>query len=54
MDQKGDKIWLNFLAEFTFNYNHSLHRTIGMRPIDVNDKTYNEVFEYYTANGLVK
>ena len=44
MDEKGDKNWHDFLAEFTFNYNHSVHRTIGMRPIDVNEKNYDEVF----------
>ena len=45
MHEKGEKNWHDFLAEFTYNYNHSFHRTIGMRPIDVNDKTYDEVFE---------
>ena len=45
MDEKGDKNWHDFLAEFTYNYNHSFHCKIGMRPIDVNKKTYDEVFE---------
>ena len=45
MDEKGEKNWHDFLSEFTYNYNHSFHRTIGMRPINVNEKTYDEVFE---------
>ena len=45
MDEKGEKNWHDFLAEFTYNYNHSFHRTIGMRPIDVNEETYEKVFE---------
>ena len=44
MDEKGEKNWHDFLAEFTFNYNHSVHRTIGMRPVDVSKKNYDEVF----------
>ena len=35
MDEKGEKNWNDFLSDFTYNYNHSVHRTIGMRPIDV-------------------
>ena len=45
MDEKEEKNWHDFLTEFAYNYNHSFHRTIGMKPIDVNEKTYNEVFE---------
>ena len=48
MDEKGDKNWHDFLAEFTFNYNHSFHRTIGMRPIDVSRMRYLKI---YMENG---
>ena len=44
MDEKGDKNWHDFLAEFTYNYNHSVHCTIKKRPADVSEKNYNEVF----------
>ena len=45
MDQKGDKNWHEYLSHFTFNYNHSKHSTIKMRPVDVNKKNEEEVFE---------
>ena len=45
MDQKGEKNWHDYLADFTFNYNHSKHSTIKMRPIDVSEKNEKEVFE---------
>ena len=44
MDKNRDKNWHDFLTEFTFNYNHSVHRTIGMRPVDDSEKNYDEVF----------
>ena len=45
MDHKGEKNWHDYLANFTFNYNHSIHSTIKMKPIDVNEKNEKEVFE---------
>ena len=44
MDEKGEKDWHEFLSKFTFNYNHSVHSTIKMRPVDVSEKNYDEVF----------
>ena len=44
MDQKGEKNWHDYLANFTYNYNHSKHSTIKMRPIDVDEKNEKEVF----------
>ena len=54
MDEKGDKNWHDFLTEFTFNYNHSVHSTIKMRPIDVNEKNYDEVFQTLYGKWTVK
>ena len=45
MDEKGEKNWHEFLSHFTYNYNYPVHSTIKMRPIDVNEKIYDEVFE---------
>ena len=45
MDEKGEKNWQEYLANFTFNYNHSKHSTIKMRPVDVSEKNEKEVFE---------
>ena len=45
MDEKKDKNWHEYLAHFTFNYNHSKHSTIKMRPVDVSKKNEQEVFE---------
>ena len=45
MDQKGEKNWHDYLSQFTYNYNHSKHSTIKMRPTDVNGKNEKEVFE---------
>ena len=44
MDEKGEKNWHEFLSHFTYNYNHSVHSTIKMRPVDVDKKNYDEVF----------
>ena len=45
MDHKRDKNWEQYLAHFTYNYNHSRHSTIKMRPSDVSRKNEREVFE---------
>ena len=45
MDQKGEKNWHEYLAHFTFNYNHPKHSTIEVRPVDVNKNNEQEVFE---------
>ena len=55
MDHKGKKNWHDYLANFTYNYNHSKHSTIKMRPINVNEKNEKEVFEnlYGDVSGIV-
>ena len=45
MDHKREKNWHEYLAHFTFNYNHSKHSTIKMCPADVSKDNKEEVFE---------
>ena len=45
MDEKRDKNWHKYLAHFTYNYNHSRHSSIKMRPVDVDKDSEKEVFE---------
>lgn len=40
---QGSYKWLSMLPGLLNKYNNRVHRSIGMRPIDVNDKTVNAV-----------
>ena len=35
--------WTNILQDAVHAYNHSIHRTIGMRPVDVSSENVNEI-----------
>lgn len=37
-------VYYNVLDKFIYAYNHTYHRSIKMRPIDVNEKNQNQVF----------
>ena len=37
--------WINVLQDFVKNYNHRVHRTIKMRPVDVNEMNAMDVWE---------
>lgn len=41
----GSHNWINVLQDLVDAYNHSVHRSIGMRPIDVDQDNSQEVFE---------
>lgn len=43
---RGSYRWINLLQPITNAYNHTVHRTIGMRPIDVSPKTRLNVYDY--------
>lgn len=54
MDLKRDKNWHEYLAHLTYNYNHSRHSTVKMRPVDVSKKNEKEVFENLYGNWIGK
>ncbi|CAB3989945.1 integrase core domain-containing [Paramuricea clavata] len=37
-------VWVDVLPDFVNSYNHSKHRTIGMKPADVNENNKDEVW----------
>jgi hypothetical protein len=38
------KVWVDVLPAFVKSYNNSTHRTIGMKPVNVNEKNKDEVW----------
>ena len=54
MDEKNKKEWAAYLIDFTFNYNHSKHSTIGFKPVEVNEKNKEQVFEDLHGNWTGK
>ena len=44
--QNKTKRWYDVIHQFTSNYNKTYHRSIGMAPIDVNDKNREPVFKH--------
>jgi hypothetical protein len=38
------KVWVDVLPAFVKSYNNSTHRTIGMKPVDVNEENKDEVW----------
>ena len=49
--------WVNILDEIIRDYNNSIHRTIGMKPIEVNkgnEKDLLEIVFKYTPPDLIK
>ncbi len=42
---KGSHKWIDVLQQFIANYNRTYHRSIKMRPIDVNDDNRRAVFQ---------
>ncbi len=49
---KGTHAWIDVLDDLTDNYNHSKHRTIMMRPADVNQSNKDQV--WVTLYGYVQ
>jgi len=54
-EQNNSKRYMDVLPELINSYNHSKHRTIGMRPVDVNKhnvkKIFNRVYGKHFANS---
>jgi predicted methyltransferase len=42
--QNNTKVWIDVLSSFVKSYNESKHRTIQMKPADVNEKNKDEVW----------
>ncbi len=49
---KGTHAWIDILDDLTDNYNHSKHRTIMMRPADVNQSNNDQV--WVTLYGYIQ
>lgn len=47
---QGNYKWLNILPKIVEDYNNSVHRTIGMKPKDVNEKNEKHLFETIYSN----
>jgi Integrase core domain/Chromo (CHRromatin Organisation MOdifier) domain len=45
LTSKGTKNWVTILPQIVASYNNSVHRSIGMRPVDVNEDTRAQVFK---------
>jgi len=43
-EQNDTKRYIDVLPELLHSYNHSVHRTIGMRPVDVNKSNVKKIF----------
>ena len=41
---QGSYKWIDILQDLTLQYNNTKHRTIGMKPADVNSTTVNKVY----------
>ncbi len=46
---KGTHKWIDVLDDLTRNYNHTKHRTIMMKPADVNKSNQDKVWVTYTV-----
>ena len=51
MDEKNNTNWKKDLKDFTYNYNHSIHSTIGFKPVEVNKKNEKQVLKIYMEGG---
>ena len=52
--KKKTKNWIDVLQQLITNYNHTIHRSIKMAPIDVNENNRQEVFERLYPNRNLK
>ena len=43
--------WTNILQDAVHAYNHSIHRTIGMRPVDVSPANVSEIRQRLSSGG---
>ena len=43
-EQNNSKLYIDVLPELVNSYNHSRHRTCGMRPVDVNKPNVKKIF----------